>query len=255
MKILAIGNSFSVDAMTYLYDIAKAEGIQDIVLGNLYIGGCRLETHYSNAKTNTNAYEYYKNTNGSWMKTDNVAMLDGILDEAWDVITMQQASGSSGIEDTYTPYLEALVDYVKNNMTNKDCRFAWHMTWAYQQNSTHEEFCKYRNNQQTMYEAITSTVSGSDIIKSRFSLLIPSGTAIQNVRGGFYGDTLTRDGYHLNETARYIAGYTWFSALTGKKLDTLALKPDLLNITSDAEIFIARAVNTAIKTPFSVSQI
>ena len=39
-KILAIGNSFSDDAMEHLAEILVGEGYTDFVLGNLYIGGC-----------------------------------------------------------------------------------------------------------------------------------------------------------------------------------------------------------------------
>ena len=44
LYILAIGNSFSVDAMQYLYQILQELGYRDIYLGNLYIGGCTLQT-------------------------------------------------------------------------------------------------------------------------------------------------------------------------------------------------------------------
>ena len=37
MKILAIGNSFSQDATTYIEDIANSMGIEDITAANLYI--------------------------------------------------------------------------------------------------------------------------------------------------------------------------------------------------------------------------
>ena len=39
MKVLAIGNSFSNDAMRYLHGIAKADGV-DMKTVNLFIGGC-----------------------------------------------------------------------------------------------------------------------------------------------------------------------------------------------------------------------
>ena len=45
VKILAIGNSFSKDAMEHLYTVLKAEGVEEILLGNLYIGGCTLDKH------------------------------------------------------------------------------------------------------------------------------------------------------------------------------------------------------------------
>ena len=42
LRILAIGNSFSQDAVEqYLYELLKAEGIEAII-GNMYIGGCSL---------------------------------------------------------------------------------------------------------------------------------------------------------------------------------------------------------------------
>ncbi|MBQ7364625.1 MAG: DUF4886 domain-containing protein [Clostridia bacterium] len=253
LKILAIGNSFSVDAMTYLYDIAKAEGVKTVILGNLYIGGCTLETHYNNSKSGAKAYQYFKNTRGTWVERPNATLLDGILDEDWDIITMQQASGSSGQRSTYVPYLKPLATFVEENMTNPDCQFAWHMTWAYQQNSTHGEFSKYRKDQSYMYQSICSAVKTYVLSLDTFPILLPAGTAIQNARTGFYGDTLTRDGYHLNETARYIAGYTWYATLTGKLLTSLALKPEQLDINETAEKLIVDAVNGALQKPFEVT--
>ena len=44
MKILAVGNSFSRNATTYLHQTAAAQGIS-LTAVNLYIGGCSLETH------------------------------------------------------------------------------------------------------------------------------------------------------------------------------------------------------------------
>src|SRR5690554_4668636 len=60
IKILAIGNSFSQDAIeTYLHELAEAEGIS-VIIGNLYIGGASLELHWKNASNNTAAYDYRK---------------------------------------------------------------------------------------------------------------------------------------------------------------------------------------------------
>ena len=47
LRILSVGNSFSVDAQQHLYGIAKDMGYDNVVLGNLYIGGCSLQGHYS----------------------------------------------------------------------------------------------------------------------------------------------------------------------------------------------------------------
>ena len=115
LKVLAIGNSFSNNATEYLYEIAQAEGMTEIVIGRLYIGSCTLEKHADCATNNTPDYTYYKNTTGSWEKTEDATMLQGLQDEAWDIITLQQSSGKSGLEGSYDGYLETLIDYVNTN--------------------------------------------------------------------------------------------------------------------------------------------
>lgn len=43
IKVLAIGNSFSEDAVEqYLYELAAAQG-DSLVIGNAYIGGCSID--------------------------------------------------------------------------------------------------------------------------------------------------------------------------------------------------------------------
>ena len=45
IKVLAIGNSFSEDAVEqYLYELAAAQG-DSLVIGNAYIGGCSIDRH------------------------------------------------------------------------------------------------------------------------------------------------------------------------------------------------------------------
>ena len=46
IRVLCIGNSFSWDAVEQeLYPLAKAQGTE-LVIGNLYYGGCSLQQHY-----------------------------------------------------------------------------------------------------------------------------------------------------------------------------------------------------------------
>jgi hypothetical protein len=66
IKILAIGNSFSQDAMQWQYQILEDAGYSSVTLGNLVIGGCSLQKHWGQANGDPPIYEYYKNTNGSW---------------------------------------------------------------------------------------------------------------------------------------------------------------------------------------------
>ena len=51
IKILAIGNSFSIDAMEYLWHILRAGGVEEVVLGDLFIGGCPVDLHAQTSRT------------------------------------------------------------------------------------------------------------------------------------------------------------------------------------------------------------
>ncbi|MGM9664975.1 MAG: DUF4886 domain-containing protein [Eubacteriales bacterium] len=206
IKILAVGNSFSVDAMQYLWDVMNSAGYTDITLGNLYIGGCSLDTHWSNISQDKAAYTYYKNTSGSWSSTTS-SVSAALAEQDWDIVTVQQVSQSSGNPSTYGN-LENILSYIKENEPN--AKIYWHMTWAYQSDSTHSGFAYYGNSQVTMYNAILSTVQ--DTVSAKVDGVIPSGIAIQKLRATTVGDTLTRDGYHLNYgNGRYTAALTWLA--------------------------------------------
>ena len=253
ISVLAIGNSFSVDAMQYLYDILASDGATGIVLGNLYIGGCTLETHSNHFQTNDSAYTYYKNTSGSWTSTSSTAPLTALDERDWDYITIQQASGSSGLPGTYEPYLDNIVSIVRQHCP--DAKILWHMTWAYQSNSTHKEFPNYGSDQMQMYNAIVSTVQSVIVPNSTFSGIIPSGTAVQNLRTSLYGDSLTRDGYHLSyDVGRYVAGLTWAAVLRGTNPANVLWTPTQYIYSPKEKSAIMEAVRNAVAKPFEVTK-
>ncbi len=255
LKILAIGNSFSVDAMQHLYTVAKAEGVEEIVLGNLYIGGCTLDKHAANAVSGAKDYKYYKNTTGEWLTTPMASLLDGVKDEDWDIITMQQGSPKSGIAEEYQPYLNELVAFVNRNKTNPDAKLYWHMTWAYQGDSDHKAFSDYGNDQKTMYLGIVNAVQQAVEPAGVFEKVLPVGTAIQNARTGFVGDTLTRDGFHLSDLGRTIASYTWYAVIDGQPLYTVNVdKIGAQKLTDSHKKLIVEAVNNAIAEPYAVTE-
>lgn len=255
LKVLAIGNSFSVDAMEHLYGIAANAGYTNIVLGNLYQGGCSLASHVYNIKNSVTYEYYYKNTTGTWKATPKThTVLDALKEERWDIVSLQQASPDSGMVNTYNEDIDYIVNYVRANVSNPDIRFVWHMTWAYQQDTTHWAFANYNNDQQTMYNSITSAVQTKIIPNANFRRVIPSGTAIQNARTSYIGDTLTRDGYHLTYTlGRYIAALTWFKALTSESIDNITYVPDKKVITDKILAIAKDSVNNALQNPFKIT--
>ncbi len=225
IRILAIGNSFSRDAVEqYLYELAEAEGIS-VIIGNLYIGGCSLERHLANAKNNSPAYEYCKIENGVMTKHPDVKLADGIADEKWDYISVQQVSGNSGRYETFKESLPGLVDYVKAHATNPKMKLMLHQTWAYAMNSTHQAFPNYDKDQAKMFGAIVDAVTrAADLVNVDF--IIPSGTAIQNGRTSCIGDHFNRDGYHLELTyGRFTAACTWFEKIFKKDVTRNSYAP------------------------------
>ena len=98
VRILAIGNSFSQDAVEqYLHELAEAEGISTII-GNMFIGGCSLERHVKNARDNAPAYAYRKiGTDGKKREKSKMSLETVLADEDWDYVSLQQESPFSGM--------------------------------------------------------------------------------------------------------------------------------------------------------------
>ncbi|MBQ8258075.1 MAG: DUF4886 domain-containing protein [Clostridia bacterium] len=251
LKILAIGNSFSTDSMQYLYEIMKDGGVEEITLGNLYYGGCSLDQHYQFGRTDSASYTYYKNTGRGWIKTEGYKMSQALNNEKWDYVSLQQTSKTCGLTNSYGR-LDEMIDIVKKACP--DAKLIWNMTWAYQQDSTHSSFPNYGKDQMKMYNMIIDVVN-TVITPLNFDIVIPCMTSIQNARTSFMGDTLTRDGYHLDYyIGRYIAGLTWYAAITGGSVDGITYNPSTAKITDDMLRAAKEAVTTAIKTPLAVTQ-
>lgn len=253
LRILAIGNSFSQDAVEqYLYELAAADD-KRIVIGNMYIGGAPLSLHWENAQTDKAAYSYRKiDANGTKTTQKDVSILTALQDEQWDYVSLQQASPLSGRVDSYVGPLTALHRYI-DSATMGGVDYIWHQTWAYAANSTHPGFANYDHDQLKMYQAIMEASAEVRRLVP-INLLVPCGTAIQNARTSAVGDSLTRDGYHLDlHIGRFIAACTWYESLFGKEAPVARYRPEGV---SDAEAAIAkRAAHAAVQQPFAVTEI
>ena len=252
VKILAIGNSFSEDAIeNNLYQLAKEAG-KEVIIGNLYIGGASLELHLSNALASASSYSYRKVTSDGVHKTyPKMSIETAVKDEYWDYISFQQASDFSGIPETVTASLPALYEYVNALKLNPAAKYIYHQTWAYAKNSSHAAFVNYGKDQEKMYKAIVETAEKAKNVAA-IDLIIPAGTAIQNGRTSVVEDSFTRDGYHLDQTlGRYTAACAWFEAIFNLPVVGMKYRPDGLN---DFETAIAQnAAHFAVKTPNKVT--
>lgn len=207
MKVLAIGNSFSEDAMRYLHEIAASEG-EALKTVNLMIGGCPLSRHYINMNNDAAAYGFQFNGQPTGI---SVSIRQALQSDEWDVVTLQQVSHMSARYDSYQPYLQRLAEYVQYHAPKATLML--HQTWAYEQGS-----------QRLAEQGYDSRADMFDDIKAAYAKaaadlggvgLIPSGAAFQNLYQE--GGGVHRDTFHASlGVGRYTLGLTWFEMLTGK---------------------------------------
>ncbi len=226
MNVLAIGNSFSQDATAYLYGIAHNRG-EKLYVVNLYIGGCSLERHYRNMLSEARVYDLQINGMCSTFKT---SLKEALLDRAWDVVTLQQASPCSGDYDSYQPYLSALSDYVRHLCPK--AQQIIHQTWAYEDGSAKLEALDYMTSTDMLaalkkaYDKAAAEIEADDLIPSGelFGLLLDSGI-----------ERLHRDTFHASlGVGRYALALLWYAVLTGNDVsdDDFA---DLADYVSDED--------------------
>jgi uncharacterized protein YfbU (UPF0304 family) len=253
VRILSIGNSFSVDAIeNHFHELASAAG-RKVIVGNMYIGGCSLEKHLRNAKENISAYTYYKRgLDGKNRRTKQVSLETALADEQWDYVSFQQQSGLSGIYRSWEESLPALVKYVKARVP-EDAVMMLHQTWAYDQISQNKGFVRYDNDQMKMYHAIVDAVARiSD--KSGIKMVIPCGTAMQNARTTSLADLVCRDGYHLNKVyGRYIAACTWLYKVLGVNPVGNSYAPE--GMSQQQKALAQKSAYAAVKRPCRVTDL
>jgi len=232
MNILSIGNSFSQDAQRYLHRIAKADGF-DLNTFNLYIGGCPLSLHYRNMLSEQRAYTLEMNGQSTGFK---VSLQEALLNRDWDVVTIQQVSSKSPYYETYQPYLNKIVEYVRTCVPK--AKLAIHQTWAYEQDSHRLNVELGYKNHTNMFADIKASYerAGKEI---NADLVIPSGQVFQKlIESGI--EKVHRDTFHASfGIGRYTLGLLWYVMLTGNSINNNIFN-DFDEEISEKEIIIAK---------------
>lgn len=293
LKVLAVTSSFGLNTTQLLYDVAVAEGYapENVTVARLYTSGCTLEKHITYAP-NKPVYQYTIVSGNPdvvaehtgmvagklfTVKTEgNATLLEGLQDEQWDIIFMQQGARVSCIMDSYTDsqgrdYITQLRDimqpYVDEHCPN--ARFVWNMLWAYDEGSPQYPYnTTFNSDQMAMYRANIDTTMAYVIPRTDYDRIIPTGTAIQNARTSYFGETLSRDTYHLNNLGGTIAAYGLFAVLTGQEITQVNL--DIVTasnkngigsaakitnpFTEKEKLVIMESVNNALRNPYGVTE-
>lgn len=262
LKLLVISSSFGMNTTNYLYEIAKDQGCTEVIVARLFLAECTLRTHVANINGNAKAYTYQKRfSDEDWTVMQNVTMEYGILDEDWDIIFLQHSAEGAAQADTYKDYIPKMIQYIDSKKTNPKARYVWNMTWAFPGDSTSALFQSLGSDQMKHYETIVAATKEHVLPVEEFVTVIPSGTAVQNVRTSKIGDTLNRDSMHLNSLGYIIAGLATYGALTGKPIESVGISQFPAStytsnyvITDEYKQIVIDSVNAALANPYQVTQ-
>jgi len=198
LKVLMIGNSFSVQMQKAMPPIARNMGLE-LDICSLYIGGCSLERHWNNycAPTSTPysiAADYRGNDdvmttvlrgatrleawerNGKRGVRNCTNIPQTLVADKWDVVTVQQASHESWQPASYEPCGGNLIEAIRRDAPS--AKVYVHETWSY--TPWDKRLKKWNITPVEMYGALHSAYA-------RFATthkceIIPTGTAVQRLR-------------------------------------------------------------------------
>lgn len=211
LRLLCIGNSFSLDGTIYLPQLMEDMGISRYNHGiwcAMY-ASASLEywwEHYQSGRD----IEFFLHMGGEWTPPDSARSLRQMLRQPWDVIVLQQTSTLSDTLETYMPYLPLLIEAIRKECPNKDVQLAWHMTWS-KSPTFHAgpyDMEGWRNIADAVHHALDSV---------GITTVIPTGTTLQNARQVPELNTqllITRDGMHLlYGIGHYMSAVTWYETI------------------------------------------
>ncbi len=213
LKVLIIGNSFSICVTRYTPDIVKAAG-KEIDIASLYIGGCSLERHWKNVEKAGDPkflpyrYDRVTVTNGIISSTrGSTNVLQVLSAEKWDVVTLQQASHASWDAASYHPWGDNLV--VKIHEVAPQAKILVQETWSYP--SWDKRLAQFGFDGPEMYRRLHKAYA--DFAKAYGLEIIPTGTAAEILPDR--ERLFTKPDFHLNRKGEYLQGLIWAQKLLG----------------------------------------
>ncbi|MHB8902187.1 MAG: DUF4886 domain-containing protein [Thermoguttaceae bacterium] len=255
IKVLGIGNSFTVNAFNGLRPMGEQSRKCRLTLGGAIIGGCSMEKHMRLAKLheadpdNPEGKPYslaVADASGKTQRT-SVGLREYLTADRWDVVTIQQVSAQSPDVESFRPYAKELYDYIKKYAPQAEV--VMHQTWAYRVDGDFDKVFPGKSGygQADMYRDLDlayRTIGGELGIR-----LIPVGAAFQLAReirpfvpdktvdlsaltppqlpnqknslcAGYSWSSaeprqLRCDSHHAGPQGEYLAGAVWFEFLTG----------------------------------------
>lgn len=269
LKILAVGNSFTVNATHYLPKIAEASEEAKLALTLATVGGGPLDQHWRAVVAHEADPEDLK---GQIYRKQSLK--EKLREQQWDFVTIQQNSYKSTDVTTYRPYAGNLAAYIRKHAPGAE--LVIHQTWAYRADDP-----RFAENysQTDMYQDLTHAYR---TIAKELSVekIIPVGRAFQNARKDprwnfVYPDpdfsyeqpvfpnvprqehSLNRgwnwnrdkqfrlDGHHANAAGEYLAAAVWFEFFFGSDVRGNDFVPT--ELSKEDVAFLQKIAHDAVK--------
>ena len=255
IKVLGIGNSFTVNSYEFLRVMGSSSEKCRLVLGGAIIGGCSMEKHMRLAKLheaepdNEEGKPYSLRVTDAEGKTKQIraGLREMLTSDDWDIVTIQQLSAQSPDIANYRPYARELYDYIKKYAPQAEV--VMHQTWAYRTDGDFDRVFRGKPGygQAEMYRDLNEAYN--TIAEELGVRLIPVGAAFQLARqvrpfvpdesvdpatltppnlpkeknslcaGYFWTGSdprkLRHDTHHAGTRGKYLAAAVWFEFLTG----------------------------------------
>ena len=233
LKVLMIGNSFSICNLKQMPSVAAAMG-KRVDLASLYIGGCSLERHWNNVvAASTNArlrpYRFDRIVDGKKTVDGGGANIpDGLVLDKWDVVTIQQASHFSWRPDTYEPFGGSLVAKIRE--LAPQAKIVVQETWSYP--PWDKRLVKFGFDQAEMYRRLHGAYAS---FAEKYGLeVIPVGTAAEILpnRNALFDEP----DFHFNREGVYLQGLAFTAKLFGVDVRKCPYKPDWMEASRAEEI-------------------
>ncbi len=269
LKVLAIGDASSKDAMEFLYKIAKEAGIPTIKIAVLYRNkGGFLNDQWNDFNANRANYTYYEDTGNGWVATENAKPKDMLCSDSWDYVILHQNVAKSGdvnaIDNNATKSLSNILSPINyllrtdasNPNKNAKAKIMWMQVWAYENNSRNNlfnSFKDYDKDQMKMYNQGVEGIKTHVITQRYINGVLPVGTAIQNMREAYWRDGLTKDAEFLTNTGKVAAAVSLFKSLTGYDINDLELSDPVFDHARPHLGVIKESANNAHLNPYEVT--
>ncbi len=238
VRVLAVGNSFSANALKYFSDIVKASGNRTVAV-NAMIPGCDFERHMRHA----DAFEANPEDPGGRPYPGKKSLKELLTAQKWDFVTIQQASHKSFKPETFHPHADRLIAYIKKYAPQAE--IVIHQTWAYRDDhrwfTEREQHPEQPANRDVMYQGLRAAYDG--LAKETGCRQIPCGDAMELARldpawgkfepdAAFDSKTAVHPALPKNERRSLHNGYSWRK---DKKTGTYTLGQDAFHANTQGE--------------------